>query len=138
MKARLALPVIWSLTGALLLKLFVSWNRLPERVAVHFNIRMEPNGWSSRGDLAAIVLLAVLGEAALASWAVLRWGSAGGLGGLILLAVNIVLVSAFWQVISYNAQGTPFQPLWIYLPLIALFAGIAVFLTTQMLAYQRQ
>jgi hypothetical protein len=138
MRIKVFLPTIWVLSSALIFKLATSWSQLPDRVAVHFNIKMQPNGWSSRETLGISIVLAVLGQAALATWLLLRLGNAAQMGGVILLAVNVVLVCAFWQVINYNTQGAPFQPLWIFVPLIALFAGLAVFLAAQMLPYARR
>jgi hypothetical protein len=138
MKVKLILSIIWGLAGALILKLAASWNRLPDRVAVHFNARLEANGWSTRASLAAIMLLAVLGEAILGTVVLLRVPGGAGFGGMIVLAVNVVLVSAFWQTINYNARGSQFRPLWMFLPLIALFAGLAAFLVIQTLSYQRR
>ncbi len=131
MNPKFAIPVIWALAGALAVKLLAAWHRLPDRVAVHFGMALQPNGWSSRSGLAAIVLIAMLGQAALATFVLLRVGSAAGwIAPATLVLVSVVLVSAFWQTINYNAQGTPFQPLGIFVPMIALFASIAVFLVT--------
>lgn len=137
MTARVILPLIWSLSGALVVRVLASWSQLPERVAVHFDVRMQPNGWSNKTDLAAVALLAVVSEAAVATMVMFRAGSAAGLGGAILLTVNVVMVCAFWQVINYNVSGAAFRMSWILLPLIVLFAGTAVFLTAQMFALQR-
>jgi Protein of unknown function (DUF1648) len=61
MNARLAIPVIGTLAGALLVKLLTAWGQLPDRVAVHFGMAMQPNGWSSKSALAAIVLIGCAG-----------------------------------------------------------------------------
>jgi hypothetical protein len=47
-------------------------------------------------------------------------------------------VSAFWQTIRYNAEGTPFQPLWMFVPMIVLFASITAFMGKLMLDYYRR
>jgi Domain of unknown function (DUF1648) len=138
MNARLAIPWIWALAAALVVRLLTAWDQLPSRVAVHFGMAMQPNGWSSRNALAAIVLVAVLGQAALATFVLLRVGSAAGWVALILVMVNVVLVSAFWQTIRYNAEGTPFQPLWMFVPMIVLFASITAFMGKLMLDYYRR
>jgi hypothetical protein len=138
MNARLAIPVIWTLAAALLVKLLTAWGQLPDRVAVHFGMALQPNGWSSKSALAAIVLIAVLGQAALATFVLLRVGSAAGWIALILVLVNTVLVCAFWQTINFNLEGTPFQPLGMFVSLIALFASIAVFMGKLMLEYYRR
>jgi Protein of unknown function (DUF1648) len=138
MTARYVLAVIWVLTGALLVKLWSAWGQLPGRVAVHFGMAMQPNGWSSKSALAAIVLITVLGQAALATLLILRVGNAAGLIAPVLLLVNVVLVCAFWQTIKYNAEGTPFQSLWMFVPMIVLFASITVFLAKMLFEYYRR
>jgi uncharacterized membrane protein len=138
MNARLAIPVIWTLAAALLVKLLAAWGQLPDRVAVHFGMALQPNGWSSKSALAAIVLIALLGQAALATFVLLRVGSAAGWIALILMLVSSVLVCAFWQTINFNAEGTPFQPLGMFVSMIVLFASIAVFMGKLMLNYYRR
>jgi hypothetical protein len=128
MNPRLVIPVIWALTGALLVKLLATWNRLPDRVAVHFGTTMQPNGWSSKTALAAVVLVAVPGQAALATFLLLHVGSAATVPfAMVQLVVNVVLVSVFWQTIHYNVAGH-MRPMWIFVPLIAVFAFAATFL----------
>jgi uncharacterized membrane protein len=138
MNARLAIPVIWTLAAAALVKLLMAWAQLPDRVAVHFGMALQPNGWSSKSALAAIVLIAVLGQAALATFVLLRVGSAAGWIALIQVLVSAVLVCAFWQTINFNAEGTPFQPLGMLVSMIALFASLAVFMGKLMLDYYRR
>jgi uncharacterized membrane protein len=138
MNAKLAIPVIWTLAAALLVKLLAAWGQLPDRVAVHFGMALQPNGWSSKSALAAIVLIALLGQAALATFVLLRVGSAAGWIALILMLVSSVLVCAFWQTINFNAEGTPFQPLGMFVSMIVLFASIAVFMGKLMLNYYRR
>jgi len=135
--AKLVLSVIWILSGALVVKLLGVWERLPDRVAVHFGMAMQPNGWSSKSGLAAIVLIAVLGQAALATFVLLRVGSAAGQIAPVLVLVNFVLVSAFWQTLNYNVEGARFQPLWLFVPLILLFASLTLFTVKLMLDFYR-
>lgn len=96
MNPEFAIPVMWTLVGALAVKLLTAWDRLPDRVAVHFGMALQPNGWSSRSGLAAIVLIAMLGQAALATFVLLRVGSAAGwIAPATLVMVSVVLVAAF-------------------------------------------
>jgi uncharacterized membrane protein len=136
--ARLAIPVIWGLAGALLLKLWNAWDQLPERVAVHFGFSLQPNGWSSKGGLAVIIALVAVGQATLATWLILRVTSVSAMMAPIQLAVSVVLVCAFWQVINYNAKGAPFQPLWILAPMVLLFATITALLLQTTFRYYRR
>lgn len=135
---RLAIPVIWGLAGALLMKLWNAWSDLPDRVAVHFGLSMQPNGWSSKGALAVIIVLAVVGQAALATWLILRVTTVSGMMAPIQLVVSVVLVCAFWQVINFNAKGAPFQPMWILVPMVLLFATITVLMLQMTVRYYRR
>lgn len=126
MNARLAILFVWTTSAALVLKLSTVWDQLPGRVAVHFGTDMRPNGWSSKNTLAAIVLVAALGQAALTTlFLLLGFGNPPGLIALILTVVNVLVISAFWQVIRYNVNGTPFQPLWMFLSVVAVLASVA-------------
>lgn len=138
MNAKLAIALIWTTSAALLLKLLTAWDQLPERVAVHFGTDMQPNGWSSKNTLAAMVVLVAAGQAALATFVLLRLRNVPVALTLVLVAVNIALVSAFWQTIRFNATGAPFQPLWMFLLLIAVFASIAVLMSRLMVNYYRR
>lgn len=140
MNTRVIIPVIWALTGALLIKLAAVWPRLPGRVATHFgaSLLLQPNGWSSKGALAAMILVAVLGQATLATLVLLRVGSAASPAGLILLLVNVVLVSAMWQTVNYNADGARFEPVWMFGPIIVLLATITLVLARGLFHYDRR
>jgi hypothetical protein len=135
--ARAAIPVIWGLAGALIVKLWSSWSELPDRVAVHFGVTMQPNGWSSRNTMAVSVVLIVMGQAALATWLILRVGAAANVIAVVQLVVSVVLASAFWQMINFNAKGLPFRPMWILAPMALLFAAITVFLVSLLFRYAR-
>jgi len=121
-----AILMIWLLSGAVLVKLWTAWPRLPDRVATHFGLSLQPDGWSSKGKLAAVILIAVLGQAALATFVLLRVAGAAGPIGLIMPVVNVVLVSVFWQIINYNAEGRKLQPAWIVGPVILLLAAMVL------------
>lgn len=138
MTAKLAIPLIWAMNAALLLRLWNTWDRLPERVAVHFGISMQPNGWSSKSGMLIAVIAVTLGQAALASWLILRLGTAVGLMTPVQLLVSVTLVCAFWQMISYNADGKPFQPLWVIAPMVLLFATITVFMVSLVFRFYRR
>lgn len=138
MSGRLVIPVIWGLAGALLVKLWSAWSQLPNRVAVHFGLSLEPNAWSSKASMGAMMTLVVLGQAVLATWLILRVTSDSAMMAPIQLVVSVVLICTFWQVINYNANGAQFQPLWIVVPILLLFATITVLLLQMTLRYYRR
>jgi hypothetical protein len=124
---------IWILSGTLAVKLFLSWSTIPERAVVHFRWsrqpdrwNLQPDGWSTKRNLALESMFLVFGEAAWSTLILLGTEHGAGLGGLVLLVVNLVTVCVFWQVINYNTRGTPFRSRWVVLPLLALFACVAV------------
>ena len=137
MNAKLAIPVIWGLAGALIFKLWSAWSELPDRVAVHFGLTMQPNGWSSRNTMAVTVVLIMIGQAMLASWLILRVSGAANMIAVVQLVVSVVLVNAFWQMINFNAKGLPFRPVWILACLAVLFATITVFMVSMLFRYAR-
>jgi len=138
MNGRLLIPVIWGLAGALLVKLWSAWSQLPGRVAVHFGLSLEPDAWGSKGSMAAIMTLVVLGQAALATWLILRVTSASAMIGPIQLVVSVVLICTFWQVINYNAKNAQLQPLWVLVPILLLFATITVLLLQMTFRFYRR
>ena len=138
MNLKLAIVFVWTTSAALVVKLLTAWDQLPARVAVHFGTDMRPNGWSSKNTLVAIVLAVVLGQATLTT--LLLPQAAGGSAwiALVLVMANIAVVSTFWQVIRYNAEGVPFQPLWMFLSLTAVFGLATVLMGKLMLDYYRR
>lgn len=125
---KLAIAAIWIMGAALLIRLMSLWDQLPQRVAVHFGIAMQPNGWASRSAMALLMVLVVAGHAALATWLILNFSGRSPMIGAIQMTTSAVLVSAFWQMLSFNAQGKPFQSIWIVISVLLMVALIAVLL----------
>lgn len=138
MTARVAIPIIWGMNAAVLLRLWNVWDRLPERVAVHFGMSLQPNGWSSKNGMLITVLAVMLGQALLASWLILRLGPAVAFMAPMQLLVSLTLFGAFWQMISYNAEGKPFQALWVVGPMVVLFAAITIFMVSLLFRFYRR
>jgi uncharacterized protein DUF1648 len=126
--AKLAIPAIWALAAALLLRMLSLWDELPSRVAVHFGISMQPNGWSSKRALAWMVLLVVAGQATLATWLIVTFGQVSAIIAPVQLAITTVLVCVFWQVINFNISGQRFRAIWIVVSLV-LVLGLAALAT---------
>ena len=125
---KLAIAAIWTMGAALLIRLMSLWDQLPQRVAVHFGIAMQPNGWASRSAMALLMVLVVAGHAVLATWLILNFSGRSPMIGAIQMTTSAVLVSAFWQMLSFNAQGKPFQSIWIVISVLLMVALIAVLL----------
>jgi uncharacterized membrane protein len=125
---KLAIAAIWIMGAALLFRLMNLWDQLPQRVAVHFGIAMQPNGWASRSAMALLMVLVVAGHAVLATWLILNFSGRSPMIGAIQMTTSAVLVSAFWQMLSFNAQGKPFQSIWILISVLLMVALIVVLL----------
>ncbi|MFN0170225.1 MAG: DUF1648 domain-containing protein [Bryobacteraceae bacterium] len=59
MRARRVLPIIlpWFALAGWFLWLSSRWPELPQRMAVHFSMSGEPNGWSTKGGFAAAMIV---------------------------------------------------------------------------------
>lgn len=128
MNEKLAITLIWSLSAAILLRLWRAWDRLPEREAVHFSMRLQPNGWAGKSSMLLIVIVFTLGQAILGSWLILTVSHGLSIVNWIQVLVSAMLVSAFWQMISFNADRKPFRAAWVVVPLVMLFASITAFM----------
>ncbi|MBM3130964.1 MAG: DUF1648 domain-containing protein [Chloroflexi bacterium] len=136
-------PVL--ITFALLVALALYWYpQLPaDRVATHFNLAEQPDGWQSRDEffaqflgLAALfVLLDVIVVTIAAREPLIafgRWGARWQIDpergliytGLALALMNLIFSAALWDIGWFNTRGVHPFPLslffWILVPLIAL------------------
>lgn len=140
-------PVL--VTFALLVALAVYlYPQLPaDRVATHFNIAEQADGWQTRDEF----ILLFLGMAALFvvldAVAVLvatrepliafgRWGSSWRIDpergliytGIALALANLIFIAVLWDIGWFNTRGAHAFPLslffWIILPLIAILVGL--------------
>lgn len=135
MIAKLAIPAIWMLASALLFRLLSVWDELPERVAMHFGISLQPNGWGRKSVLASVTVLVVLGHAVLTTWLLLAHFQGNGNVAIIQLATATVLFSVFWQTITFNISGKPLRPLWIILPVLLIVGSIGVLMSRTLLLH---
>ena len=135
MIAKLAISAIWILASALLFRLLNVWDQLPERVAVHFGISLQPNGWGRRSTMAWLIVLIVGGHAILTTWLILTHGQGNGMVAIIQLATATMLFSVFWQAITFNISGKPLRPLWIILPVLLIVGSIGVLMSRNLLLH---
>jgi len=93
----------WISLPVFLATYFALWDRMPDRLAVHFDFSGRPNGWMSRGQFIMfdiIVLLFVL-----TSFSLKLWGRRGDFswGTVASYYLRIALVGAvFIAVLKYN------------------------------------
>jgi hypothetical protein len=88
----------------------IAWNRLPARLATHFNFSNQPNGWMSREGALLFFLLFTTLVAGTATWVLSRISRPDAPAWALLIffyVIVAVLTSAEHSVIAYNADGQP-------------------------------
>jgi hypothetical protein len=141
-------------SAALLASLMLSYPTLPERLATHFDLFGEPDGWSDRQTfilsylgVALFPLILNLAAIAVATREPLivfgRWGTRWVLEpergliftGIALSLVNLLLLPVMLNVVSFNTRGAFLFPflslLWLILPLLLLIVGLFFVLARQ-------
>lgn len=113
------IPVI--AVALLVAKLIRSWSDLPDRVAVHFGINGEPNGYASKSAFAVIIVAITVGLTASALMLVLLT-QAPPIAYMAIVLAAITAATAFWQAINYNITGQPLRIGVIFIPEIILIA----------------
>jgi hypothetical protein len=110
------------------------WDRLPARVAVHFDIAGRPNGWMSReGSLQFILLfmVAVLAVASLVMWRVRMPSSAAWAVLGVFYVVLGVLYCGEESILAYNLDQAPSRVLTIVITsLVAVFGLTTLYLVS--------
>jgi hypothetical protein len=118
----LVLPVIGALYA-------ISWNHLPARLATHFDLNHQPNGWMSREGSLMFSLVLAFAFAATGSLILTRIRKpdlpAWGLLGLFHL-LQWIFVYASYSIISFNVEGRPMNPAPALLVGIGAAAGVMV------------
>jgi uncharacterized membrane protein len=104
-KTRRALVILpWAALPAVLLTFYALWERLPERLAVHFDASGEANGWMSRRQFFAFSAGVLLFLLASFTWR-LRAGEGDGNFYVKMLAYyagTIFLTGVLLFVLRYN------------------------------------
>jgi hypothetical protein len=98
--ARAITAVSWGLALAVVIRLALVWDALPDRVATHFTRAGEPDGFMPRAALALLASCAGLVGPLLSTFVRFdRFGHA------FLFGTAVTLTSAFWLVIDFNVSG---------------------------------
>jgi hypothetical protein len=85
------------------------WDRIPERLAVHFGLDGTPDGWMTRGQSLAVDLGLLLFVLVTSTVQLSRKPPAERGAGLALLFVAVALVTlVFLGLLKYNVTGSLF------------------------------
>jgi len=128
--------LLWLALPLTALEYWQVWDKLPARMATHFNFANQPNGWMAPGDSLRFIL--VLMAAMLAVFSVLAWiasrksVNAGSWALLGLFYVSMAtLVAVNKAVLSFNVDG---KPLNLGPWLVAVPAAVVVFVVAFLLS----
>jgi len=132
---KVSIAALWLALPLVLGRYLPAWDRLPARIATHFNAAGQPNGWMSRGNalifpLGLLTLLLLLFTAILGR---VREPNARSWGVMALFyTVVAVVVQGADDVLRYNLDGRPVQVAQIlFILLLGGFAAIGVFLSSK-------
>jgi hypothetical protein len=132
---KLVTASLWLFLPLIAFRNWQVWDRLPIRVAVHFDIAGRPNGWMSReGSLQFILIFmaAILAVATLVLWRIRMPRSSAW----AVLGVFYVVLGALYcgeeSILAYNLDRTPLHVLPIVISaLVAVFVLTAIYLGSE-------
>jgi hypothetical protein len=109
-----------------------AWDRLPMRMAVHFDVNWQPNGWTSREGaltLALVTTVLPLVIFSIASYVVVRSAAVSSLSRSSMVVVFYVALGSIYFVNNWivdrnlNGPSAPFSELIVFRNLDAAKAG---------------
>jgi Protein of unknown function (DUF1648) len=129
--------LLWLALPLAALEYWQVWDKLPARMATHFNAANQPNGWMTPGESLRFIL--VMMAVMLAVFSVLAWiasrksVNAGSWALLGLFYVSMAtLVAVNKAMLSFNVDGRPLNlgP-WLVVVPVAVVVFVVVFLLSQ-------
>lgn len=103
----------WLALPILVLEFGSVWQKLPERMATHFDLAGQPNGWMAREEAVLVMLGISAAVLIIATWIASRVKEADATAwGLIALFCIIqgTLIYAAQSMIDFNLHATPVHP----------------------------
>ena len=103
----------WLALPILVLEFGSVWQKLPERMATHFDLAGQPNGWMAREEAVLVMLGISAAVLIIATWIASRVKEADATAwGLIALFYIIqgTLIYAAQSMIDFNLHATPVHP----------------------------
>jgi hypothetical protein len=129
--------LLWLALPLAALEYWQVWDKLPARMATHFNFANQPNGWMTPGESLRFILVmmaAMLGLFSVLSWIASRKSvNAGSWALLGLFYVSMATLAAVNQaVLSFNVNGKPLNlgP-WLAAVPVAVVVFVVAFLLSQ-------
>jgi hypothetical protein len=107
---QVCIALLWAAVPAIRFQYSQAWDRLPVRMATHFGVNGQPNGWMSRKVAMWFMLGLVTFMLITATLVLLRVRKPDGLAYALLgmfYAIMIVLYRISGAMIDYNLSGSP-------------------------------
>jgi uncharacterized membrane protein len=106
---RLLLLLPWLSLPLILSAHLLLWNRIPERLAVHFDTAGNVSGWMTRGQSLAFDLAILLFILVTSTFKLYRQRRSNQPSGLFILNAAVVFVTlVFLGLLKYNITGSLF------------------------------
>ncbi len=130
--------LLWLGLPLIAFRYWLVWDRLPARMATHFNAANQPNGWMTREGSLIFVLVLYAFLVTLFSAIVFLFhkvhapdAAAWAVVGLFYVVLGVIVYSNE-SVLRYNLSGEPIQLLYMIAPVfIAIFIAIIVTLASK-------
>ena len=135
-RALIALP--WTAIPLLAARLFFIWDRLPMRMASHFDLQGRPNGWQSPETFALSAFLSIAVMLTAFTFAMVRGYRLDSMRRMLTIISYVTVTSflaLFWRLFDRAAYG-PGASMWpvpAIFPLVALLFAVvgSSFITSQ-------
>jgi hypothetical protein len=102
--------LMWLALPVMAVMYAMSWRELPPRLATHFDLANQPNGWMSRGASLAFLLVMGIFIAGLATLILSRVKKPDPAAWAVLVLFYVILGTLLWAgeaIIAYNVHGQP-------------------------------
>lgn len=131
---RLVIALLWLFLPLTAFRNWQVWDRLPARLATHFDIAGHPNGWMSREGALKFILIAMVITLSLATLILSRVRAPQAGLWAVLGVFYVVLVALYCgeeSILAYNLNHTSAHVLPIVIgSLVAVFVLTAIYLET--------
>jgi len=123
---RLLVGALWLALPAIAVQYWLAWDRLPLRVASHFDASGQPNGWMTREASLGVTLALLAFVLTIATVVLLRVPKPDSLCWALLAMFYMIVGVLYWisaAVLEYNASGRPVN---FGQPMLLLVIGVLI------------